>query len=313
MRYYEDKLGIYYEIRESYSEDRSQSGLNKNPADGDCEKFIMICDADKKLNELTIPEYINDLPVRAIGKKSFLGCKGLRQIRLPRGIDNIGEWAFAFCDNLTAVERPRNDIKWGKGVFKNDDKLRRITIYPDCSSDPMTCRLLAAAPVIMDAEYLLDIKHAGNEEWIKKWDTRLEHILNLADDEGYHLYVLCGEEDLHFDYEEYLEYNREKKSELCMLRLINDKWLDEDFKQKLSDYINDHTAGCESDATIRILLKAHGDEQEYYKLLLDTGAVSNINLEQVLFKMGDRHAQMKAFLIEQCSSSTDGFYEDLML
>lgn len=291
MRYYDEKLGIYYEIGE----------------------HIVICDAEKKLNEIIIPDTINDIPVKAIAKKAFLGCKGLRQVRLPRGIVSIGEWAFAFCDNLTTVELARNDIKWGKGVFKNDRKLRRITIYPDCASDPMTCRLLAATPVIMDAEYLLDIKHAGSPEWIKKWDTKLEHILNLADDEGYHLYVLCGEEDLHFDYEEYLEYNREKKSELCMLRLINDKGLEEGFRNKLSGYINGHTAGCTSDAAVRILLKAHGDEQEYYKLLLDIKAISNENLEPVLSAMGDRHAQMKAYLIEQCNNSSNGFFDDLML
>ena len=313
MRYYVEKLGIYYEVREGDTEERIQGSTGNNSGRNSFDKYIVICDSDKKINETIIPEYINDMPVKTVDKKAFLGCKGLRQIRLPRGIDSIGEWAFAFCDNLMVVELSRNDIRWGKGVFKNDRKLRRITIYPDCSSDPQTCRLLAATPVIMDAEYLLDIKHAGNPEWIRKWDTRLEHILNLADDEGYHLYVLCGEEDLHFDYEEYLEYNREKKSELCMLRLINDKYLNEGFRSRLSEYIKEHTAGCVSDAAIRILLKAHGDEQEYYKLLLDTGAISNANLELVLAAMGDRHAQMKAYLIEQCNGASAGFFDDLML
>ena len=294
MRHYEEKLGLYYEIK----------------GEG---KRIVICDADKKLNELSIPDYIDELPVKAVAKKAFLGCKGLRSVRLPKYIDSIGEWAFAFCDSLKSVELARNDIKWGKGVFKNDGRLTRISIYPDCSSDPETCILLAATPVLMDAEYLLDIKHAGSPEWIKKWDTRLVHLLNLADDEGYHLYVLCGEEDLHFDYEEYLEYNREKKSELCMLRLINDKGLTEELKERLTGYILYHTAGCESDAAVRTLLKKHGDEEDYYRLLLDIKAITSDNLELLLSAMGDRHAQMKAYLIEQCGAGTNGFFDDLML
>ncbi len=294
MRYYEDNLGIYYE-----------------PVDDG--RSVTILDADKKLGEIVIPELINEIPVKAIAKKAFLGCKILRSVRLPKGIDSIGEWAFAFCDNLYSLELARNDIKWGKGVFKNDRKLKRISIYPDCSDDPMTCRLLAAAPVIMDAEYLLDIKHAGYPEWIKKWDTRLEHLLNLADDEGYHLYVLCGEEDLHFDYEEYLEYNREKKAELCMLRLINDKGLTDLFRNRLTDYILEHTAGCYSDAAIRVLIKKHGDEEEYYRLLLGIKAITYDNLDIILHKMGDRHTQMKAYLIEQCGSATEEFFDDLML
>ena len=303
MRYYDNSLGIYYEIREETESTGSSAGR----------KYAVITDADKKINELNVPDFINDIPVRIIAKKAFLGCKGLRSVRLPEGIDSIGEWAFAFCDNLMVIELARHDIKWGKGVFKNDRKLTRISIYPDCSSDPMVCRLLAATPVIMDAEYLLDIRNAGNTEWIKKWDTRLEHLLNLADDEGYHLYVLCGEEDLHFDYEEYLEYNREKKSELCMLRLINDKGLTQNFRERLTAYLKQHTAGCESDAAVRVLLKKHGDDEEYYRLMLDIGAVSSGNLELLLNAMGDRHAQMKAFLIEQCVSGTDGFFDDLIL
>ena len=173
--------------------------------------------------------------------------------------------------------------------------------------------LLASATVLMDAEYLLDTEHAGNDEWLGKWDTRLQHLLDLADDEGYHLYVLCGEEDLHFDYEEYLEYNREKKSRLCMLRLRNDVMLDNRLRMRLINYLNSHTAGCGSDAAIRVLTKKFGDEQEYYRLMIDIGAVNTDNFEMVLDVMGDRHAQMKAYLIEQCKPSSDDFYDNLAL
>ena len=173
--------------------------------------------------------------------------------------------------------------------------------------------LLAAAPVIMDAEYLLDIENAGSNEWLDKWDTKLEHILGLKDDEGYHLYVLCGEEDLHFDYEEYLEYNREKKSELCMLRLVNDPALKDEDKKRLALYLNDHTIGCVSEAALRVLLDRHGDEREYYRLMLDIGVINDSNLEAVLNMMGDRHAQMKAYLMEHCVTAKPDYFDELML
>jgi hypothetical protein len=137
--------------------------------------------------------------------------------------------------------------------------------------------------------------------------------LSLRDDEGYHLYVLCGEEDLHFDYEEYLEYNREKKSELCMLRLVNDIALNDKDRDILVRYIKDHMSGCESEAALRVLLERHGDEKDYYSLMLDTGAINDENLEAVLNAMGNRHAQMKAFLMEKCNASKDDYFDDLML
>ena len=302
MTQYDDALGIYYEIR----------GVDKD-------KYAVITDADKKLGEINIPRAIDGYEVRKVGRKAFLSCKGLRRVALPAGIESIGEWAFAFCDDLVRVELVRGKINLGKGVFKNDKKLREIIVtdpdgtLADADKDAAIACLLAAAPVIMDAEYLLDIENAGSNEWLDKWDTKLEHILGLKDDEGYHLYVLCGEEDLHFDYEEYLEYNREKKSELCMLRLVNDPALKDEDKKRLALYLNDHTIGCVSEAALRVLLDRHGDEREYYRLMLDIGVINDSNLEAVLNMMGDRHAQMKAYLMEHCVMAKPDYFDELML
>lgn len=308
MQLYDDALRIYYEIKER-----------------DGRKYCAITDSDSKLNEIVIPESLDDAPVEAIEKKAFLGCKGLRYVRVPETVVSIGEWAFAFCDNLVRIELPRAKIDFGKGVFKGDDRLQEIGVYDvsakadQCSGTEdkdaarMVSRLMAAAPVIMDAQYLLDTLHSGDAEWLRKWDTRLSHILNLKDDDGYHLYVLCGEEDLHFDYEEYLEYNREKKSYLCMLRLVNDTALKEEDKEPLKEYLRNHTCGCESQAAVRVLLKHHGDDIDHYRIMLETGAVNDGNLESVLQLMGDRNARMKAFLIEECGKKSSDFFDDLIL
>ncbi|MCR4806882.1 MAG: leucine-rich repeat domain-containing protein [Lachnospiraceae bacterium] len=288
MRYYDEATGLYYEIKEDEGR-----------------KWALVTDADKKLTKVTVPDSLGGVPVEEIGKKAFLGCKLLREVTLPGTVRSLGEWALAFCDNLVSVHLPRAGIRLGKGVFKNDRKLKDIFVYDD-SSDEAVSRLLAAAPIYMDAEYLLDIEHAGTCEWYNKWDTKLTHILSLKDDDGYHLYVLCGEEDLHFDYDQYLEYNREKKSYLCMLRLRNDKCLKEDVRKDLRDYLLDHTVGCGSDAAIRVLLRDYGDDRDYYELMLDEGVITPLNLERVLIMMGDRHAQMKAYLMEHGGSASAG-------
>ena len=98
-----------------------------------------------------------------------------------------------------------------------------------------------------------------------------------------------------------------------MLRLINDRGLPAHLRNRLTEYVKQHTAGEKSDAVVRVLLKKHGDDEEYYSLMLDIGALGNGNLELMLNAMGDRHAQMKAFLIERCNSASVGFFDDLML
>ena len=303
MRYYDEQSGLYYEIKE---------------ADG--HSYAMITDADKRMGSITVPPALNDKPVEVVGKKAFLGCKGLRELTLPGGIREIGEWAFAFCDNLRRINIRRGSVALAKGAFKNDSALRDIFVCDGecpCENDERavkTSRLLAAAPVYMDADYLIDIKHAGSDEWLNKWDTKLKHILSLKDDEGYHLYVLCGEEDLHFDYDQYLEYNRDKKAYLCMLRLVNDSALKDEVRKELEDYVIAHTIDCESDASIRVLLKQFSEDKDYYDLMLNVGAITKSNLERVLDRMGDRHSQMKAYLIEKCGmKGGSGFLDELMI
>ena len=282
---------------------------------------VAIVDANKRIAEAVIPESIDGNPVTSIRKKAFLGCKDLRMVSVPDTVRVIGEWAFAQCDNLARVVLRRGSIEFGKGAFKNDEQLKLIYVFDreeditEVSSDEqMIARLLAATPVIMDAEYLMDTADAGSVEWIKKWDTRLEHVMSIRDDDGYRLYVLCGEEDLHFDYDEYMEYNREKKAALCMLRLVNDIALDGATRSKFSDYVLEHTKGKESEAAFKALLKRYGDEREYYELMLNIGAINDENLEAVLLDIGDRHAEMKAFLIESCGKEeSNDFFDHLML
>ena len=98
-----------------------------------------------------------------------------------------------------------------------------------------------------------------------------------------------------------------------MLRLVNDIALKEEDKEPLRDYLRDHTSGCESEAAIRMLLKRHGDDRDYYRMMLDIGAINDGNLEAVLNMMGDRHAQMKAYLIEECGKKKADFFDDLLL
>ena len=52
--------------------------------------------------------------------------------------------------------------------------------------------LLAMAPVMLEAEYLLSPMEAGEEVWLEKLDARLEILLDRPDAEGYSRQVLCG-------------------------------------------------------------------------------------------------------------------------
>ena len=291
MRYFDENTGFYFDVKEDHA---------------------VISDASKDVINAAIPETYNSLPVTGIVKKAFLGCKQLKTLTIPENIKTIGDWGFAGCDQLKDVFMKPRQILFGKGVFERDKKLRRIQIE---GKSEKTSYLLAAAVKVMEADYFLENEEVGSIQWYKKWDQKLENILNLKDDEGYHLYVLCGEEDLHFDYEQYLEYNKKKKAGLAQLRLICNEYLSDDLSERLKSYILEHIIGCESRAAWDHVMDEHGDDLRYYELLVTLGAIDRSNLETALELMGDRHAQARAFLLNYFNQDNESlnYFDDLLL
>lgn len=291
MRFFDDELNLYYEKYDNH---------------------IKIVEGDHSIEQAIIPDSIDELPVTSIAKKAFLGCKLLKEISVPDSVSEIGDYAFAMCDHLQTVHLPCKQLHLGQNLFKNDLNLSQINIR-SCPNQIHTSYLLAAATIEMDADYLVDSFHAGNAEWFKMWDQKLTDILNRKDDEGYHLYVLCGEEDLHFDYDQYVEYIREKKSGLCILRLLNDSLLDDKIKNICIDFLVSHIEIGDTRPVFNYLLKSHGDDEAYYEILIKYNIINTSNREILLAMMGDRHLQTKTYLINAFDTSDNDFFGDLML
>lgn len=79
-------------------------------------------------SRIELPPQIEGCPVVVIERKAFLSRKNLHAIALPDTTEEIGDWAFAYCDNLTEVSLPGRDIRFGRAVFKNCGKLKRIVV-----------------------------------------------------------------------------------------------------------------------------------------------------------------------------------------
>lgn len=270
--------------------------------------------------DLEIPEKIVETPVSIVGKKAFLGAKSLRKISLPAYITEIQEWAFASCSNLETILMPRRKISTGQGIFKDCIRLQKIILteheeMTDHMRDMVTSGtmetqesaaseavsyLLAAAVNKLDAFYLFDPAAAGNEAWLKQWDARMLALMEQEDAEGFSKMLLCGEEDYgsrenNLDY--YTEQRRRFKVRLAMLRLMYDVGLSEDSRGKLVTYLQEHKKGEASEETWKVVLEEHGDEREYYQFLLDHDCINRENFEAILSDMGEKHTEMKAFLM----------------
>lgn len=249
---------------------------------------------------ITVPERVEGFPVVWIGKKAFLSCKTLRELSLPKTLMGIGDWAFAFCGSLEKVTLPYHRLEIGQGVFKECASLRQIGNSDAAREREDVSRLLAATVGMLDAFYLFDPAAAGSEGWIVGFDARVAARMGLADNDGFSKMLLCGEEDCgsrDTDVDYYMEQRRREKVRLAMLRLFYDYGLKADFRGELEAYLAAHVKGCGSEETWRVILEEHGDEKPYYELLTRLGGVTEENFQGMMEDMGERHAEMKAYLM----------------
>ena len=248
--------------------------------------------------EIVIPEQVEGFPVVWIGKKAFLSNKTLRKIVLPETLAGIGDWAFAHCGKLEKVTLPYRRLEIGQGVFRECPALSQIADREGTQED--VSFLLAATVGLLDAVYLFDLENAGSENWLAGFDARVKTRMALADNDGFSKMLLCGEEDCgsrDTDIGYYMEQKRREKVRLAMLRLFHDQGLKEDFREELEAYLLSHVKGCESEETWRVILEEHGDERQFYELLTQLGGVTEENFQGMMEDMGERHAEMKAYLM----------------
>ena len=260
-------------------------------------------------SQVEIPELIAGLPVTAIVRKAFLSKKNLRRIWLPDTLEEIGDWAFAYCDHLSEITLPRRAVRFGKAVFMECKELRRISAVEklhENGAPTFPAELMAAAVTTMDSAYLLDMEAAGSEEWLGKWDARLSSVLHTSDQEGFSRQILCGEEDYgSTDLAAYMSGRRKEKIRLCLLRLLFDRSLSAPLRQELEDYLRSHTKGQAGEETWQVILQEHGADREYYQLFAAIGCVTENNLNDILTDIGGEYPEMKAYFL-RCREETDG-------
>ncbi len=272
---------------------------------------VMLTEYRGKDIELVVPERVADRPVSIIGKKAFLGARELQRLFLPEGITAIQDWAFACCGALEVLVLPGKKLETGQGILKDCVRLRQIasfsveeaggfSIETLSGEEEQISRLFAAVTGILDAFYLFEPSEAGSESWLERWDARMLFLMGCEDAEGFSRMLLCGEEDYgsrenNLDY--YIEQRRRFKVRLAMLRLMNDIGLAPAVREELLAYLRAHTKGEDSEETWKVVLEEHGDERPYYQFLLDHGCIHDGNFGAVLEDMGERHTEMKAFLM----------------
>lgn len=271
--------------------------------------------------ELSIPDTVSykgtDYPVTSIERKAFLSDRYLYKLNVPASVNMIDDWAFAGCVNLRDLCIGRK-VTLGNGVFKDCRSLSRVRVHSagdTTDADKDLPYLLAAVIRLMEDRFLFDPENAGSEQWYASWDMRMIRILDEPDEEGFSALLACGEEDYEGrdnTIEAFYTRKKEKKASVCMLRLLHDNMLSDENRKRISDYLYEHRAGTAYPAFWNVILKEHGDDEEYYSLMCRLGCVGTDNIDVILNDLGSSHPGMKSYIIRSVPGTGGGdFLDDL--
>lgn len=266
--------------------------------------------------EVEVPKEIEGRMVAGIEKKAFLSKKTVKRVVLPEKLKMVGDYAFAFCSNLEEVVFPYFCPEIGKNVFQDCDRIKEIRSHEDRAWSREAAALLAGAVNKLGTYYLLEPEAVGSKEWFEKWDKRAEALLQEDDREGYAKQILCGEEDYgSTDLNAFMREKRKGKVRIALLRLQNSEMIGGELKQKLEQYLQNHTKGSDTEETWQVILNECYDNRAQIQLFLDLSCINGNNISNALNDIGHEHAELKALLLrykEEYLVSKD-FFGELML
>ena len=265
-------------------------------------------------------------PYIHIASKAFLSCKTIESLKLPKGLESIGDWAFAHMHNLTDLYLPDRNIAMGKKVFLDCENLQRIHIVDETSENEGLPEMLAASVTILQNTALLQPHLAGNKNthavWLTDFDAVLEEFLTSEDNHGFEpvFYGWFNDDDVYStQLPLFLKKKRTGKLTLAFLRLRYPMHLGESLKQLLQTYLTDHMPwGAKADVhttTWDLLPRYCKNELIYIQILEQAGAFNTSNIPALIDHLQDTSAEVIAYLLnlQTANKCADDFFNHFSL
>ena len=165
---------------------------------------LEICEADKDIIQLTIPENVTSIgnnafydcynltsieipdSVTTIGSYAFYGCSRLLNIDIPNGVANIDAYAFYGCVNPTSITIPASVISIGNYAFYQCNKVSKVEFLGE--NEPITfgSGVFSSNPTVYCYKYTDAYYWANNNTYnmvfLDETDPEENRTVKLPDD-----------------------------------------------------------------------------------------------------------------------------------
>ena len=154
--------------------------------------------------------------VKEIGAESFLGCRKLRRVVLPKSLLRIGNRAFEFCTSLKQIVIPNYCSCIGEGAFNFNYNLKEInceaqnmpTFWDRKWNKNKNCRVFFGVHVIREGESVIPMVNSSLEE------------NNCCDSVKY----ICNKTNILHIYKGNIRCNKNKHNVISAMAIVHNKY-----------------------------------------------------------------------------------------
>ncbi len=114
--------------------------------------YVRVAGAEDPAARIIVPETMEDLPVKSIGSGAFRSVAGVREIRVPEGVEEIGSFAFYGMPDLEQLSLPKTVLGVGLGAVRSLPNLKKLTV-----SFPESGRATLLRDILSDTEAALTV------------------------------------------------------------------------------------------------------------------------------------------------------------
>ena len=279
------------------------------------EDCIEITGFDGTARSLTIPDRIDGLPVRSIGKHAFAGRKDLQEAVLPPSVKRLSLFAFHNCADLRRMSLYDSAEDYYDGVIRQCTALREIEIRFSGSSYALLKDMLSDNDHAMSFHLYLpseEIRLSFPEYALIASENTMARTIQFAYEGGGYAYRNCvRKKEIKFrEYDRLFSFmERDDASFAAVIatdRLMFPHDLDEKARNHYIDFLKEH-AGQALERFIR------GRQTERIRLLTENGYADAEAISEALQLASELKETAICAILMEGGKNSAGRADDLTL
>ncbi|MBQ8053591.1 MAG: leucine-rich repeat protein [Lachnospiraceae bacterium] len=279
------------------------------------ETCIEITGFEGTVRTLTLPDRIDGLPVRSIGKHAFAGRKDVQEVSLPQSLRRLSLFAFHNCSRLSTMSLFDSVDDYYDGVIRQCGALEEITIRGSGGTFALMKEMLEDNDRAMSFHLYLpeeEIRLSFPDYALIASENTMARTIQFAYEGGGYAYRNCvRKKEIRFrEYDRLFPFMEHDDPDFAAViasdRLLYSHDLDPSSAQRYTAFLKDHAA----DALKNFIRKG---QMERVRLITENGLADGEALSEALKLASERKETAICAVLMEGGRDSAGKGQDLSL